>query len=277
MGHPALIPTVEESFVTQLPPRWIWRDDESYAPRNRFTWFRAEFTLDVEPAEATALIAADSTAYAFVNGIPVMKGMTRFTPSRIRAERLELGRALTPGRNVVLVLHHSWGDITTFQRTGAQRAGLWFSSSVVNSGTRWRWLDAEEFAAHEEQFLGLDGTPRIRYPVRWTLREERTVPALSRPDADADWRSVSLVESAPWPPSPLPLETPQRRWVDVRPARVLGAAPAGIDASGRGTISGNAGEEVRVVVAFERPLHGQPFVELESEVAGEISLEYAEI
>jgi len=261
--------------VSDSTAEWIWRDDDTVAPRNVFTWFRAEFVGDGILAEE-ALVAADSNAHVWLNGLPVLRGVTRFTPSRIRADRLTLDSALRPGRNVLLVLHHSWGDITTFQRTGAVAAGLWFEGRQVQSGTVWEWKEAGEFDAEQSQFLGLDGSPRIRYPIVRQVGDGLTIEAVA---ASTDgWRSVRIVDG-PWPRSPEPVETSPRRSQDERPFALLGSpqVAGGGEAVGSGVHARDAGGEVAFTVSFDRPVHGYPFIALSSTARVSARFEYAEI
>ena len=71
---------------------------------------------------------------------------------------------LHPGWNTVVVLHHSWRPIITFQRSAALHAGLYLRSSWINSDASWTTLPAPEFEKGEVQIRGITADPRIRYP-----------------------------------------------------------------------------------------------------------------
>lgn len=294
---------------------WIWSDAGDPAPAGRFTWFRTVIDLDRIPAEKTLRVAADSTARVMINGTTVLRKVTRFHQPEIRAEVIDVGRWLRPGRNVVVVLHHSWGPITTFQRTAAGRAGLWLEGGGptpwLQTGTHWRWRAAEEFAS-TPQFLGVhDHTPRIRYPVHLDASRSPE-PGLHDPDFDDhDWPAAIIVDDGPWPDRPAPVETPPQREYDTRPGGVVaagtarhgtwsgeptdrpsllasaGLAPDPALARAAGALVPGAadgpfvitGDGTRyVTVDFHRPVHGYPYLEAELDHGtAELRLGYGEI
>lgn len=292
-------------------PRWIWSDLSDPSPHNRFTWFRRVVHLERVPDDPTVVFAADSTAKLWVNGVVVRRKVARFDQPRIRAEVVDLTGLLRPGPNVVVALHHSWGDIVTFQRTAAVHAGLWLSGEWLATDEQWRWLGGEEFAA-TEQFRGVhDHTPRIRYPIDW---DTRLSPAgLHDADHDdADWLPVVAVDHGPWPERPSPVETPGQREVVTSAGGVLAAGTArhgrwsggptdrpSLLAAARLTRDPDltrsagalvdarpwalgpdapAGATAYVTLDFHRPVHGYPLldVELDSGTA-ELRIGYGEL
>jgi len=293
------------------PPRWIWSDPDDPHPRNRLTWFRRVVDLDRIPADPVIMVAADSTARVWVNGRVVLRKVSRFHQPLIRAERIDPGHLLRPGRNVIVVLHHSWGDVLTFQRTAAEHAGLWIDGSWLRTDQRWRWRTAAEFAA-TEQFLGVhDHTPRIRFPVHWDARRSPG-PGLHDHDFDdRDWAAAAVITDGPWPARPEPVETPPQREYETDAARVIaaGAARHGtwsggptdrpsllataelrpepeltraagvlIDGVPRGDGLELPGDRTNyVTLDFHRPVHGYPYLEVELEDAAELRLGYGEL
>lgn len=266
---------------------WIWTGGERN-PANHFTWFRRVVDLADAPEVAELRFAADSTAQLWVNGAIVRRKVTRFHEPAVRAEVVPIARQLRPGRNVVVVLHHSWGDIVTFQRTGGSHAGLYLQSSWVETDEEWRWLHAAEFEAHTDQFRGLaGGAPRIRYPVRWNAAFGEDPARFHDPDYDdAQWGAVVPVNDGPWPDHPLDVETPGQREsrqvaLSVLAAGQIGAGagvvpdPIATDAAADlirrkpSTITGLGGETHYVTVDLQRPVHGYPFIELELEQRGD--------
>lgn len=170
--------------------------------------------------------------------------------------------------------------MVTFQRDAAERAGLWFDSTPVRSDAAWNWADAPEFDPHENQFAGLDGTERIRYPIRWSPDPANDVTAMTAERDGRQWRSVPVVGEGPWPDVPAAVETPPRRGVPVEARRELG--PSGLVRSpggspGTGVLAGPAGAEGAVTVAFDRPLHGQPYLDIAGDAEAVVTLEDAEI
>lgn len=57
-----------------MSTQWIRRDNGLVAPMNRFTWFRVTFEAGAAPVPTRARLAADSTAYAWLNGVSVLRG-----------------------------------------------------------------------------------------------------------------------------------------------------------------------------------------------------------
>ena len=275
--------------------RWIWTASDDPAPKNRFTWFRKVITVTEVPEEAVIFFTADSNARLWVNGHLLRRKVTRYFEERITADPVDIAPYIHRGQNVIVVLHHNWGDITTFQRSSNRHAGLYISGDLVNTDDSWRWCTAPGYFAHEEQIVGVNGHPRIRYPqivdVSCRLGED-----IHNPDFDdSAWQNAIMVEDGPWPDTPLPLETPPQREYPVTPQSVVAAgtavhddpygvppsgiagnlrdakltpspedtqAASGLCIGGGGTITGKAGESKYVTVDFGRPVHGYPFIEI---------------
>jgi hypothetical protein len=293
-----------------MTARWIWRNDGPAAPVNTFTWFRAVVQLDEPPLDASLRFAADSTAQLWLNGRPLRRKVTRFHEPAVRAELVDAAPLLRPGPNILTVLHHSWGGITTFQRTLNAHAGLYIDSSWLLSDGSWQWTAAKEFESAEDQFLGLaDAVPRIRFPVLWNARATRELrnDATITADAERGWEPVAIVDNGPWPTEPELVETPGQRESDQRPLSILAAgsstrtidggesSPSVLAASrlspehimtrdagalleGRPfTIAGHAGDTRYITVDFGRPMHGYPFFESSADTDVDIDIGYGEI
>jgi hypothetical protein len=112
---------------------WIWSDLSDPTPRNRFTYFRKVVDLARLPDDATLHFAADSNARLYINGQIVRRKVSRYHEEKIRTEVVNAGPHLHIGKNVVVVLHHNWGNIITFQRTGNKHAGLYLDSSWIKT------------------------------------------------------------------------------------------------------------------------------------------------
>lgn len=240
-----------------MTARWIWRSEGSPSPTNAFTWFRATVDLDEPPVDASVGFAADSTAQLWVNGQPLRRKVTRFHEPEVRAERVLAGPALRQGLNVVTVLHHNWGAITTFQRTRNAHAGVFFDSSWLQSDEQWQWLAAEEFEQHDSQFLGLaEAAARLRFPVRWNARAAPDLRADSGllPGSREGWERVVVVDDGPWPAAPELVETPAQRESEQLPFSVLAAGRAERpgDESDAGDEGGAPGSSSPSVLAASR-------------------------
>lgn len=291
--------------------RWIWSDPDHPAPKNRFTYFRAVVELSRLPQDATLRFAADSNAHLWINGNIVRRKVARYQEEKITAEVIDAAPYLRVGKNVVTVLHHNWGDIITFQRTGNRHAGLYVDSEWIQSDSTWRCITAPEFLPHETQIVGVINHPRIRYPViidgREMLRGDIHDPAFD----DHAWSHAVEVANGPWPEKPNAVETPGQREYFMPPLSVLAAGiasstqplfdgplsmasrirtasyspssgetvEAGNVLNNRETvIRGQAGETHYITFDFGLPAHGYPRLEIADAPAGVvIDLGYCEL
>lgn len=275
--------------------QWIWSDPANTAPKNRWTYFRKVVDLAEVPEQATVRFAADSTARLWINGHCVRRKVARFHEEHITAEVVNAGPYLRPGANVVVVLHHNWGDITTFQRDANKHAGLYLSGSRIHSDASWRCRRAPELTEHDTQIPGVIGHYRIRYALIVDGRKMFEDDIHESSFDDSDWDRAVVVEAGPWPVEPEDVETPGQREYAVRPMHVVAAgeaewtqplsdnplsmaggirtaryhpdvaatAEAGELISGRPvTIRGKAGQTRYVTFDFYRPVHGYPFLAL---------------
>lgn len=293
-----------------MKAQWIWTGGEA-APVNQFTWFRKVITLDKLPKNGMLRFAADSNAQLWLNGVPLRRKVTRFTPPSIRAEVVNALPYLREGENVIAVLHHNWGGITTFMRTGNTQGGLYLRTKWLHTDDTWRWKVADEFAPHADQCVGIEGdAPRIRFPV--ILDGAKTPEGIHAPGFDdSGWACAVPVKEGPWPSRPQDVETDGQREHYVLPPAVLAAgriespappseapysiaegllaakllpdegmasAARAIAAGGGWTISGKAGEACYVTFDFHRPLHGFPALALHDAAGGAvIDMGYGEI
>lgn len=291
--------------------QWIWSPGDEPAPKNRLTYFRKEVDLAALPDDATLHLAADSNARVWINGQIVRRKVARYHEPLITAEVVNAAPYLHTGKNVVVVLHHNWGNIVTFQRTGNKHAGLYVRSSWLNTDASWRCLRAPEFAEHDKQIVGVIGDPRIRYPQildgRKTLADDIHKPGFD----DSAWPNAVAVNDGPLPATPTDVETPGQREFAVRPLSILAAGKlksqqpisaeplsiaAGIriascepdEAATREAgrllagqpvvIEGRAGESRYVTFDFGKPVHGYPFLALQDAPAGtSIDFGYCEV
>ena len=288
-------------LAAAAPCGWIWTTPGEAAPKNRFTYFRKVVTLDRVPASATLLFSADSNARLWINGRIVVRKVTRYHEDRATADSIDAASYLHPGRNVIVVLHHNWGPIITFQRSANKHAGLYLESDWLRSDATWKWLTAPEFAAHDKQIVGITGDHRIRYPQ---IADGRKVVAGDVHDTafdDSSWQNAFEVKDGPWPAAPGRNEIANQRESVVHPERVIAAGrlvPAqavsddplsiatGIrtarcePVAGMNTtvIEGRAGESKYVTFDYDRPVHGYPFIDLADATEGTvIDFGYGEI
>lgn len=300
----------ETSPINQsTPSQWIWSTPDQPAPANRFTWFRKTFELDAIPTNPLLRFAADSTARLWVNGQLLRRKVTRYDEPFITAENVHAGPWLKKGVNTIVVLHHNWGPITTFMRTANAHAGLWVEADWLISDDSWKWLQADEFQAHNQQILGKTGnTPRIRYPVVCDGR--KCVDGILEADFDdSHWSNAYAVTDGPWPEVPGLQETPGQREHPVKPISVLAAGnfsgtftesiteianaikearlepTSAAKANWRAllagkplTIAGKKDEGHYATLDFALPAHGFPYLQIQQASAGiVIDFAYAEV
>ncbi len=300
-------------LAARAEARWIWIEGEPDAPVNRLTYFRKVVDLAAIPENGDLLFAADSNARLSINGQPVRRKVTRYHEDKITADVVDAAPYLRTGRNVVVVLHHNWGPVTTFQRSANRHAGLYVKGSWIESGETWRAIMAPEFAPHDRQIRGVDGGRafRIRFPMIVDGRKALPDSMHTAGFDDASWRRAVEVSNGPWPSAPNPVEIPGQREYAVyapgilaagalHPSQPLSDDPLSIAVGIRTAryspeaaalaaakaffhrqpvkIQGLAGESRYVTFDFQQPVHGFPFLDLESASQGvTIDLGYGEI
>ena len=311
----------QESAAEPGPAKWIWSKAGVPGPRNQFTCFRKMFDAPVpfknEEGAGLLRLAADSNAQVWINGQIVRRKVARYHEPLIRAEVIDVRGYLKPRDNVIVVLHHTWGDIITFQRTGNVRPGLWVDAPWLKSDASWKWLKAPGYVEHGKQIVGLIKDPRIRYAQ---ILDGAALLGDSVHEAEFDdstWAPAAIIEDGPWPAKPADVETPGQREYPVDPAGVVAAgtvqtsqpAAAGdplkadplsmaglirtatctpepqATAAGQAfisgtplTITGKAGETKYVTFDFHRPVHGYAFAKIADATAGVVmDLGYCEL
>lgn len=301
---PSILPTADA--------QWIWSDREMPSPVNRWTWFRTAFELTELPEDGTLEIAANSNARVYVNGACVLRKVTRFDERFVTSTTVRVLQHLNTGTNSIQVLHHNWGDIVTFQRTGNTHAGLYIRSEFVNTGAEWEWAPADQFLQHEAQIRGIaGGASRVRFPIIMSG-------ALTPPKSTGRWQPVVAVPEGLLPETPPSAETARQREHLVYAESVLNAGRVGSlipddeavaanphavakafstqklvpepplkDAAsalvhrpgdhGPMTIRGRAGDQFYVTLDFGRPVHGYPTVTAACDHRVSVDLGYGEI
>jgi len=112
----------------QRRAEWIWRErpglpirgngswgrPDYEQDRNLYVYFRRTFDLPAAPREALAHVSADGRYRLFVNGSYVGRGPARCDPLWQYYDSYDIATLLRPGRNVVAVLVHSYGQDTSW-------------------------------------------------------------------------------------------------------------------------------------------------------------------
>jgi len=289
---------LSQTEVQEGSAQWISASGTEPCPVNRFFYFRKVTRLQSLHGDMTLYVGADSNAHVWINGHIVRRKMTRYFEDYITTEAIDAKPFLHRGFNTVVILNHTWGGITTFQRSGCVHAGIWVSSSWLVSDGTWKFEPAPEFAPNDLQIRGVTqsdkskGSPRIRF-AQFLYGDKLLQSAMfSKHFDDSAWPSAETVVGGPWPGRPTPVETPAQREVRVRPMSMLAMGnvkeqhveandPIAIshsmlvaryEAKGvrglalsagafkRQVIRGRAGETKYVTFDFGRPVHGFPYL-----------------
>lgn len=103
--------------------------------------FRKTADLAAVPASLTALIAADSRYWLFINGVPVVfEGSAKRgpTPEGGYYDSVPIGAFLKPGKNIVCALVWYWGKKKSFSSRDSGRAGFLFEAGEILSDGSWK-------------------------------------------------------------------------------------------------------------------------------------------
>lgn len=287
----------------QLPSpgaAWISFPNSEPCPVNRFVYFRREVRLASLRGDLTLHVAADSTAHIWINGRVVRRKVTRYFEPSVTTETIDARQFVHLGLNTVVILNHSWGPIVTFQRSGCAHAGIFVSSSWVNSDSTWRSRTAKEFAPNDEQIVGVppaegaQGDHRIRFAQFLYGGRVPSARLFYGGYDDSSWSRVDVVKDGPWTDTPAASETPGQHEIPVKPWLLLAEGqvlephveendpkriesamlhgkyePRGDQAlvldsiyhfSKEIEVKGRAGVTRYVTFDFGRPVHGFPFL-----------------
>jgi hypothetical protein len=169
--------------------KWFWHPDVDPMATNHFTYFQNKFHYDGD-GEIKAYFSADAIARLYINGEIVRRKVTRYHPSKVRPEEIQLSKYLKNSENEILIMHHNWGDIKNFQRDEIRRGGMmFFAPDIPALQSNWKTARARHFTEHEQQIIGVIGDLRIRFPliIDGALR-----------DAPLDWQEAVVVDDGPW-------------------------------------------------------------------------------
>ncbi|MGH9353728.1 MAG: alpha-L-rhamnosidase N-terminal domain-containing protein, partial [Terriglobia bacterium] len=169
--------------------------------KNLFTFFRKTFDPPQGVGKAWAQISVDSRYQLYVNGQFVGRGPARFDPTWLYYDEFDLASVLRPGKNVIAVLVHYYGEKTGQYLDGGRpgdgaRPGLLFECSLdgasggttlVKTDATWKFLRAPMWAqdaARISSALGFTELYDARKEVEgWNLPEYD----------DAQWGEVQVI------------------------------------------------------------------------------------
>jgi alpha-L-rhamnosidase len=179
MGHLA-------SFLGKAP-----RDDGL----NRWYLFRNVMALDQPVKSAPTRITVDGRYKLFVNGAFVGRGPVRSTPFDQKYDCYDLASYLKPGRNIIGVLIHVFGEDKSWyeQVRGMWRpafgdGGLWIEGAIVSTDKDWRAIKSDAWdcttppANHGLGFI--ESFDARTFPEDW----------LSDDFDDSHWHSATILK-----------------------------------------------------------------------------------
>ncbi len=103
--------------------------------RNEYVYLRKTFELPAEAESAAVRVTADNRYRLYVNGEYVCRGPARCEPRHQAYDEINLAPRLRPGRNVIAVLAHHYGE-STFQSLERGGWGFLLDGEVACGGGR---------------------------------------------------------------------------------------------------------------------------------------------
>ena len=179
----ALLPVWRPLAVTAP---WIWSAEDG--PGDTWMCFRHEVMLEKVPATVSAVLAADSLYWFWINGVPVVEqgGLKRGpTPTGSYADCLDLAAHLRPGTNQIAALVWYYG-IGSSSHMDSGRGGFLLDAPLPGLSTSARW----RVRIHP----GYDSRPANAAPwrsLRFEHSQSRTLPP---PPGSLDVLSKSTVQ-----------------------------------------------------------------------------------
>ncbi|QDU72639.1 alpha-L-rhamnosidase-related protein [Mucisphaera calidilacus] len=131
----------QDLFQEVLPEAsWLWHDEPTLDPVNRYVQFRKTFELKLLPTQCLMCITADESYQLFINGQYVGRGPARGYQSHWPVDEYVLDVYLREGINVIGVLVHNPG-VGTFRYRSEGAAGLLCAAEigdlVIRSDSSW--------------------------------------------------------------------------------------------------------------------------------------------
>jgi len=202
---------------------WIWYEGEA-SPRNSYLYARKEVELPAPVKRAEFNCSADSRYQLFINGTLIGRGPARSDPRWQSYDTYDVSAHLDPGKNVIAMLIHHYGEGTASYVPG--RGALLFqgevmcsdgNSLVILSDDTWRVLPSKAWhkdAPRLNKSLGFQEIYDARLaPREWTEQDFD----------DSEWDFATVMGRPPMAPwtSLVPRDIPMLRENLVLPKAVL--------------------------------------------------------
>ncbi len=205
---------------------WIWCKGERRSPRNFYLYARKEVEIPAPVERAELNCTADSRYQLFINGRLIGRGPARSDPRWQSYDTYEVSSYLHPGKNVIAVLIHHYGEPTSSYTPG--RGAFLFQGKVmctngdvltILSDDTWRVLPSNAWdkdAPRLNSSLGFQEIYDARLvPENWTEKDFD----------DSKWASAMVIGRPPMAPwtSLVPRDIPMLLEKFVLPKAVLAA------------------------------------------------------
>jgi hypothetical protein len=202
-----------------LQPRraeWIWRQRPEGSrsllsavfskarpfkeEQNRFVYFRKTFQLLQSPEQATLKISADGRYQLFVNGQFVGRGPARCDPAWQTYDSYDLQTYLQPGKNLIAVLGHSYGQNMSWYELPRHEAsrilgcGGIFVQADISAGDEQIQVDSDESWRYLESDAWLRQTPAAGTGFTEIYDARREAMGWQLPDFDdSNWQTAQVL------------------------------------------------------------------------------------
>ncbi len=294
---------------------WIWYEGE-VSPRNFYLYARKEVEIPAAVERAEFNCTADSRYQLFINGILIGRGPARSDPRWQSYDTYDVSTHLGPGKNVIAMLIHHYGEGTASSIPG--RGALLFqgevmctdgNSLVILSDDTWRVLPSKAWhkdAPRLNKSLGFQEIYDARLaPKNWTENDFddskwASAVVIGRPPM-VPWTSLvprdipRLLEKPVLPKALLAIgeiQSPRDRWQGISDiakfvaeesrepldaVRVENIEALLLDGEDRYALIHSSGKDVYLLLDFGKEVVGYPHLKVEGPAGVIIDLGYSEI
>lgn len=155
--------------------------------------FRRVFEIGAIPHCAFLHLFADSRYLLWVNGLQVLRGPSRFHPSRPEYDTLDVAGLLRPGRNAIVVLVHHYAGATTGRiirhRPGLTARFVADGREVLRTDGGWKSSAGTEYLPSPGAWGSIpDVIDGRKWPGDWTSPEFD----------DSAWENAIAIDGSNW-------------------------------------------------------------------------------
>lgn len=297
-----VVPLRAAESLSGVAASWIWSSEDG--PGDTWMCFTHQVTLDSVPVTVPATIAADSTYWLWINGVPVIEagGLKRGpTPTGTYADHVDLAGYLKPGRNRIAALVWYYG-ISSSSHLDSGKGGFLLDASSAGLRTSSQWLvrvhpgyasrpaNAAEWRPLRFNMSSRTGPPPAgsvdvlaESPIQFDARAD--LPGWQVSDPGEGWSAAvekGVPPAAPWGElvsrpipffrvsEPLKYENNEDLKMPLSgPVTLTGRLPANLQVLPRLRVNAKAGQEI--VIKVERARRDAKYITREGEQEFEVS------